>query len=60
MNRAARRRAAKMAKKMAKITPRMRASIVEAHWRDEWHFSDWGLTVLDRHTQRKIAYYPGV
>ena len=60
MNRAARRRAAKAAKRQAKTTPAMRASIVEAHWRDTWHFSDNGLAVRDRHSRRTIAVYLGV
>ncbi len=60
MNRAARRRAAKAAKKQAKTTLRMRQSIIDAHWRDAWHFSDAGLTVVDKYTERVIAYYPGV
>ena len=60
MNRAARRRAERAAKKQAKITPAIRARIVEKHWRDVWHFADAGLTVTDKLTRRVIAFYPGV
>ncbi len=59
MNRAARRRAERSAKKQAKTTPAERARIVEKHWRDVWHFADLGLTVRDRFGHL-IAHYPGV
>ena len=60
MNRAARRRAEKAAKKQAKVTPEIRARIVEKHWRDVWHFNDLELTVRDKRTDQVIASYPGV
>ncbi len=59
-NRAAKRRAAKAWRKQAKTTPEMRQSIIDAHWRDGWHFTDAGLTVLCKFTGRFIAHYPGV
>ena len=60
MNRAARRRAERSAKKQAKITPAERARTVEKHWRDVWHFADDGMTITDKRTKRVIAFYAGV
>ncbi len=59
MNRAARRRANRAAKRLAKSTPASRVLIIEKHWRDEWHFTDAGLIVRDKITRRTIAFYPG-
>jgi hypothetical protein len=59
-NRAARRRAEKLAKKQAKISPVTIQQIVERHWQDAWHFNDVGLRVVCPITRRVKTLYPGV